>query len=171
MEVLTVKEINDECFESIPLERFELIGAKFETDPELPGLELLLNQDDSYQPSLYLIVFGERKENRIAFLETVPVRIIPNVAIPLRDVINEGFTKSAAQLLEDAVLTVIKRDVRFIIKRPLPCHEDVEIILSIGAFKTIANCMIFDLAGFISQEPETEQEYSLRRIREWENKF
>jgi len=98
---------------------------------------------------------------RFAFNAAIPKLCIPDMAMSIRD-IREEEPNLTAQFLDDALLTIVKRELHLRIEREFPWQDDVDITLTIGGFQADVACKISDLQGFINQTPETDAEYEAR---------
>jgi hypothetical protein len=166
LELLTAKEVNDEFSESIPVDRFDLVGVKFTKTPVFPDLFLELSEGTN-QPIISLLVdidiAGEEKF--LEFDSTLPVRVLQDCSISVHDIFNEDFFYYES-FIENVIRTLLKRSCRIKIERLFPWQDDVEITLTINAYETGIKCKISDLVSFIDQTPESREEYDARQIDE-----
>lgn len=162
MDILRVNEINNEFSRLVPADHLDLVGVKLVEKPNLPDLELVFPEDGG-QPTIWLIINPDRdilERKSIELDTTLPQLSVSDVGIPLYDMLDES--ADLLDTLKDVVLVILKRNSRIKIERLFPWAGDVEITLSVGGFGSCAECVISDLADFIDQTPETEEEWGAR---------
>jgi hypothetical protein len=146
------------AWKSIPSERIALKGVKFAPNAVLPGL--YANTDNpEINPPLFLDqdLKGNENERAIEFPDSFVGHIPPEVGVSLAWLLDSPDT---ARMLSLNIW--IQENAKLEIERSFEESDLVEVTATIGNFVTTMTCGISQLAAFISQEPETEEENNAR---------
>jgi hypothetical protein len=160
--VITTQEVVDGWIEPIPMDRFTFIGLKPEQNP----IELDLDLRDakgSGTAQLLSLDVGNSGAKYLEFDDVATLERFRNTIVSM----DLSFAMSKTTDLEEffmwVVLALLKREVKILFERGDKFSDDnIRITLSISGFTTSLDCKVSDLAGFISQVPETDEEYEER---------
>ncbi len=161
---ITVKEVDAEFLKPVSADRFELLGVKLKDVPVLPDLRLKFDEEVR-RATISLVIPGatSEQEKEITFDLPLPLRLIPDATMSIKDIMEEGCDAEA--LIENAMAVLVKRIVRIRIEPrvPMEIQDDLEVTMIISNFESQAVCPLSDFAGFIHQEEfETAAEWDAR---------